>query len=359
MWSVPVGEGHASPVTDGQRAYVFSRAGDTEQVLGIDLDSGAVVWRRSYPAPYEVHPAARSHGPGPKATPALAGGRLYTLGIDGMLSCFDAASGTLVWQESFDGEFPRTSPTYGAAASPIAIGGALIAAVGGSGDGALVAVEPSSGERRWTWRGEGPGYASPVAVALDGVEQVVTQTESRVLGVALEDGRLLWSVPLRTPYDQNAVTPVVSDGIVVYSGLDQGIRAVRPRRGPGGWRLEPVWSVDEASLYMSSPVLAEGTLYGLSHRRNGQYFAVNAENGALLWTSPGRQAENAALLAGAGVLLALTDAAELLLAEVSRDAFTPVASYTVADAATWAHPAPVPGGFLVRDASTLARWRLP
>jgi len=358
-WRVPVGAGHASPVSDGEHVYVFSRSGDAEQAVSLDLDGGTLRWSRSYPAPYEVHPAARAHGKGPKATPVLAEGRLYTFGIDGVLSCFDAETGALAWQEHFDDEFPRTSPTYGAAASPIASGGALIAAVGGPGDGAIVAVEPESGARRWTWRSEGPGYASPVAVTIAGVAQVITLTESRVVGIAVDDGRLLWSAPLSTPYDQNAVTPLVSDGTVIYSGLDQGIRAAQPRPGAEGWSLDPVWSLDAVSLYMSSPVLAGGTLYGLSHKRHGQYFALDAATGALLWTSAGRQAENAALLAGPGMLLALTDGAELMFARASRDGFAPVATYGVADGATWAHPVPVHGGVLVKDADTLALWTLP
>jgi outer membrane protein assembly factor BamB len=359
VWRVPVGEGHASPVSDGEHVYVFCRSGEAEQAMRLDLDDGTLRWSRGYPAPYEAHPAARAHGKGPKATPVLASGRLYTLGIDGMLSCFDADSGALAWQQGFGSEFPRTSPIYGAAASPIANGDVLIAAVGGPGEGAVVAIELASGARRWTWRGEGPGYASPVAVTLEGVAQVITLTESRVVGLAMGDGRLLWSAPLRTPYDQNAVTPLVSGEIVIYSGLDQGIRAVRPRHGTEGWSLDPVWSVEAASLYMSSPVLSDGALYGFSHKRHGQYFALDAASGAVLWTSPGRQAENAALLAGRGMWMALTDGAELMLAEASRDDFAPVATYGVADGATWAHPVPVPGGVLVKDTDTLALWTLP
>jgi len=359
VWRVPVGEGHASPVTDGEHVYVFSRSGDAEQAMRLDLASGSLLWSRGYDAPYEVHPAARAHGEGPKATPALAEGRLFTFGIDGMLSCFETESGALAWQQGFEDELPRTSPIYGAAASPLVSGDVLIAAVGGPGEGAVVAIEPVSGERRWTWRGEGPGYASPVVATIAGVAQVVTLTESRVVGIAVDDGRLLWSAPLRTPYDQNAVTPVVSGGIVIYSGLDQGVRAVRPRPGTEGWILDPVWSTEEASLYMSSPVLSGGVLFGFSHKRHGQYFAVDAATGTLLWTSPGRQAENAAVLAGGDLLMILTDDAELTLVEATRESFSPVATYGVADGATWAHPVPVPGGVLVKDRDTLALWSYP
>jgi hypothetical protein len=110
---------------------------------------------------------------------------------------------------------------------------------------------------------------------------------------------------------------------------------------------------------MSSPVAVGGALYGFSHKKRGQYFAADLQSGAVRWTSAGRQGENAALLGSERVLYALTDAAELVAFRPGAGRFEPVASYTVADTPTWAHPAPLADGFLVKDLESLTRWRLP
>src|SRR5215207_1532826 len=131
-WEIPVGAGHASPVVSGNRLVVIAREGEHEIVRALDVTSGKEIWRAAYPAPYEVNPAARSHGPGPKSTPAVAGGRVFTLGIGGILSAFDLASGKLVWRIPA----PAVPPQYGTATSPLIDGTSVIAHVGGHDGGA-------------------------------------------------------------------------------------------------------------------------------------------------------------------------------------------------------------------------------
>ena len=114
-WEIPVGTGHASPVVSGNRVVVIAREGDQEIVRALDVASGKEIWRAAYPAPYTVNPAARSHGPGPKSTPAIAGGRVFTFGIGGILSAFDLASGKLIWRVPA----PAVLPQYGTATSPL------------------------------------------------------------------------------------------------------------------------------------------------------------------------------------------------------------------------------------------------
>jgi outer membrane protein assembly factor BamB len=133
---------------------------------------------------------------------------------------------------------------------------------------------------------------------------------------------------------------------------------VRIARQGARWSTLPAWDTDEVSLYMSSPVLDGGLLFGLSHKNKGQFFCVDAATGKTLWTSPGRQGDNAAVLAGRDVLLLLTSDGELIVATKNAAAFSPVATYTVADSATWAHPALVGKTLLVKDAETLAQWRI-
>jgi outer membrane protein assembly factor BamB len=357
-WKAPVGIGYASPVVMGQRVFTFARSGENEVASALDLGTGKVVWTQAYPAPYNMSPAAAGHGKGPKSTPVVSAGRLYTFGIGGILSAFDAATGRVLWRKDFNGQFRDRAPTFGTALSPAVADGLLIAHVGGENDGALTAFGAEKGDVRWTWKGDGPAYASPVVADIAGVRQVVTQTQKQLVGVSLAKGELLWSLPFTTPYEQNAVTPVVSGDTVIYSGLGQGLRAARLTRAVAKWTVQPVWHNDEVSLYMSSPVLDAGKVFGFSHKNKGQFFAVDAASGKTLWLSEGRQGENAAVLATGDALLLLTNDAELIVAKKDTNTFAPIATYTVADSATWAHPALVGRTLLVKDAETLAQWRI-
>ncbi len=358
-WKVKVGVGHASPVVSGDRVFLFSREGEEEVAQSFELATGKRVWRGAYPAPYTMNPAATSHGKGPKSTPVVADGRLFTLGISGILSSYDATSGHLVWRKEFAGQFKETSPLYGTAMSPVVDGGLLIAHVGGHGDGALTAFDPATGAVRWAWKGDGPGYASPVVGTIGGVRQIVTESQDNVVGLSAEKGELLWKIPLTTPYEQNAVTPVLAGDLVIYGGLDQPMRAVRVAKKGGAWTPERVWENSEVAAYLSSPVLEGGKLYGFSHRKRGQFFCLDAVTGGTLWLSEGRQAESAAILAGGGALFLLTTDGAMIVAARDAPAFKPLRTWTVAESATWAHPAVLEGSLLVKDVDTLTLWRVP
>ncbi len=359
VWQLEVGEGHASPVADGDRAYTFTRRGEQETATAISLADGKVVWQKSYPTPYEMNPAATSHGKGPKSTPVVAGGRVYTFGISGILSAWDAATGDLAWRKEFRGRFKETAPDFGTATSPIVEGKLLIVHVGGSGSGALLALDTATGNEVWSRPEEGPGYATPVVARWFGVPQVVTQMQASVAGVALADGALLWKIPFETEYVQNIVTPLVVGDNLVYSGIDKGVTAVRPVRVEGGWLVKPVWKNEDVALYMSSPVEAGGRVCGLSHKRKGQLFCLDAATGKTAWTHEGRMAENAAVYTAGDLLLVSTDGGELVVAKSGGSAYAEVARYPVATSATWASPAVLGRRLLVKDRSTLTMWALP
>jgi len=356
-WKVPVGVGHASPVVVGDRVYVFSREGEEEVVQAFDLATGKRTWRASYPAPYTMNSAATSHGKGPKATPAVAGGRVFTFGIGGILSAFDAATGRLAWREETGAGYAESSPLYGVALSPVVDGGSVIVHVGGPGKGALTALDAATGAVRWAWKGDGPAYASPVVATIGGVRQVVTFSESFLVGVSAERGELLWKIPFTTPWVQNAVTPIVDDDSVVYTGLDHPVRAIRIVRGTTGWTTQSRWESADVAAYMSTPVLEGGRLYGLSHRKKGQLFCLDAATGKAVWLSEGRQGENAALLAGGTMVFVLTTEGDLLVLPLKGDSFAPVRRYRVASSPTWAHPVVTGEGVLVKDRDSLAYLR--
>jgi outer membrane protein assembly factor BamB len=187
-WEVTVGEGHSSPVVAGDRIVVFTRQAEREVVAAYDLGTGKLLWLDGYAAPYTLNSAARAHGKGPKSTPAIADGRVFTLGISGVLSAHDLASGKMLWRT----EAAATLPQYGTAMSPMVDGTAVIAHMGGDSAGALTAFEAATGRVRWRWTGAGPSYASPVIATLAGTRQIVTQTRNQLAGVEASSGQPLW-----------------------------------------------------------------------------------------------------------------------------------------------------------------------
>jgi outer membrane protein assembly factor BamB len=345
-------------VVAGDRVFAFTRVGEEEVVSALDLATGKPAWERRYPAPYTMNPAATSHGKGPKSTPLVTEGRVFTLGISGILTCLEAATGRIVWQKEFARQFKTTSPLYGAATSPIVEGGLLIVHLGGHDDGALTAFDPATGAVRWALKGEGPGYASPVVAEIGGMRQLVAETQTRLVGVDPVKGGLLWAVPFTTDYDQNAITPLVVGDLVVYSGVDKPLRAVRPVRKGSAWEATAAWEASDVALYMSSPIAVAGRLVGFSQRKKGQIVALDPKTGHVAWASEGRQGENAALVALGSSVLALTDAGLLVVLDAGASGYAPLATYTVAESAVWAHPAPVRGGILVKDVDSLSLYRL-
>jgi len=353
LWKVQVGVGHSSPVVVGKRVYVHSRQDENEVASCFDLDTGKQMWRDSYPTPYTMNPAAVSHGKGPKSTPVVSAGKLYTLGISGVLSCHDAASGKVLWRREFSKVTKGTSPLYGTAMSPIVDQGLVIAHVGGQDSGMLSAFDANTGEVRWSWSGDGPGYASPIVAEFNGVRQIVTQTQKYIVGVKASSGILLWEIPFETEYVQNIVTPVVYKQTLILSGIDKGVFAINVVLRGSKWVTEQVWQNQEVSMYMSSPVVVGDYIYGFSHKRKGQFFCLDARNGKTLWTTNGREGDNAAIVAAGQLLFMLTDGAELVLARSDPKQFELVKKYTVADSPTWAHPVIIGKTILVKDASSL------
>ena len=354
IWKVPVGIGHSSPVVVGRRVYLHSRVEENEVAACFDLDTGKQLWRDSYPTPYTMNPAAASHGKGPKSTPVVHEGKLYTLGITGILSCYDAATGKLRWRREFSKTTKSTSPLFGTAMSPIIDRGLVIVHIGGHDSGVLTAFDANTGDQRWSWSGDGPGYASPIVAELGGVRQIVTQTQKYIVGVRAGGGGLLWEIPFETEYVQNIVTPAMYKQTLIFSGLDKGVFAINVVVRGSRWVAEQIWQNPDVSMYMSSPVVRGDYLYGLSHKRKGQFFCLDARTGKTVWTTNGREGDNAAIVAAGQFLFSLTDGAELVVARSDPKQFEVLKKYSVADSPTWAHPVVMGNKILIKDLSNLA-----
>jgi len=349
-WRVAVGEGHSSPVVADGRIYVHARQGDREALTALRPENGQTIWQESYDAPYQMNPAATSHGKGVKSTPAVQDGRIFTFGIGGILSCFDAKTGKPQWRKEFG------SPDFGVATSPLADRGLVIVHVGGNTEGALTAFDAATGTEKWRWKGDGPAYASPIMVELAGTRQVVTQSRHNIVGVSAATGDLLWQIPYKTVYAQNIVTPAVYRDTLIFSGIGNPVMGVKVLKHGADWTTETVWQNKDFSMYMSSPVVSGDLLFGFSQRKSGQFFCLKPGDGTMLWSSDGRQADNAAVVAAGSVWLILTPDANLIVARQSDKAFEKLRKYSVADSATWAHPVVMGHGILIKDATNLALW---
>lgn len=351
-WQATVGLGHASPVVSGNRVVLHSRLANREVVAAYDLQSGKQLWQDGVAAPYTMNSAATGHGPGPKSTPAIADGRVFTLGISGIFSAHDLATGKLLWRKNA----PPAPPEFGTATSPVVEGNTVIVFLGGSRGGALTAMDVATGAEKWRWTGDGPAYASPVLATFAGTRQVITQSQNKVVGVDAANGQLLWEVAIKTPYEQNSVTPMVLGDLVLYAGLENPTIALRVTKTGARWTATPAWRNDDVAMYMSSPAVSGTAIYGLSTKNRGQFFAIDAASGKTLWLTRGREAENASIVRAGEFLLMSTTNSELIVAKANPARFEEVKRYTVADSAMWAHPAFAGRTIIVKDVDKLIAW---
>jgi outer membrane protein assembly factor BamB len=354
QWKVEVGTGYATPLLVGDRLYQFSRIGDSEVMQALDPATGKTIWRTDYAAPFTVMSAAVKHGPGPKSTPTFANGRLFSMGMTSIVTAYDAATGRQLWQKPA----PRQQPQYHTAMSPVVDGNSVIIHTGGPGDTAFSAYDVATGAVKWEWKGDSPAYGSPIVVTLGGTRQVVSFTHQNLVGLDAASGALLWSRPFTTPSNTTAQTPVFYKDTIIQAGREAGITRFRAVQRDGKWVTEDMWATKEVSLQMSNAVEINGVLYGLSHLSSGQYFALDLEDGKVLWKSEPRQAENTAMVRAGDTIFSLETDAELVVMKANKTALNIVRRYPVAMGETWTQPAISGNRFFVKDVSNLTLWTL-
>jgi outer membrane protein assembly factor BamB len=358
VWRVDVGEGYASPVSIAGRVFVHARRDADEHVTALDASTGQLLWDAAYPAPFNKNPYAKGMAKGPHSTPLVASGRVFTLGGTGILSAWNAADGRLVWRQDYSSAVDTSKLFCGTAMSPLLEGGSLIVQVGSDVHGGRVlALDPATGAARWTWKGPGPGYASPSVFSHEGVRQIATLTNSTIVGLDASTGAELWTVPFPDEWHENIVSPIWTGRHLVVSGTRQGTHAYTLARSGGSWQALQAWKNPDVAFYMSTPVLAGGIVYGQSNRRKGQFVALDAASGRVRWATEGRDADHASVVATDAHLIFLTSGASLIVARRSPEGFTEERRYTVADSATWALPVLLPDGLIIRDATGVFRLR--
>lgn len=348
VWKVDVGEGYATPLVVGETVYVFTRRDGNEVIAALDAATGVERWRSAYPLPYAPSSPTVAHGSGPKATPLFHEDKLFTVGITGIISAFDARNGTQLWQT----DAPAEVPFYSAAASPVGVPGLVIAHPGNYGP--LTAFDVNTGAVKWT-AGAGGFFMSPLIVSLAGTEQVVSVTQDGVIGVSPGDGAVLWRYPW-SGGGMGGTMPIAYRDTIIVSASRNDVTALRPIKRDAGWEVETVWQTTDVSMYLSNPVVVGDALYGLSQRSSGEYFALDAQSGRVLWLGPPRQATNTAVVKAGDLLFLLDDDGELIVAKANRAAFEPLKRYMVADSATWAQPAITGKRIFVKDDRVLTLW---
>lgn len=339
-WKVTVGDGVATPALVGDKLYVFSRQEVSEIIRCLDAGSGKELWQEKYETGGASGPASGFSGP--RSSPAVADGKVVTLGVRGMLSCEDAATGKKLWRKDDFQAWPQFHPS----SSPMIVDGLCIAQLGGRENGAIVAYDLGSGEQKWKWTGESPGYSSPALMTVDGSKLIVALTEKKIVAVSAADGKLAWETPFagQGMGGYNAATPIVEGQTLIYSGAGRGVKAVKIEKASDGYAAKELWSNPEKSVQFNTPVLKNGLLYGMTQRY--ELFCINAQNGQTAWATElpqgagggGRGPATASIVDVGSALVILTPNGELAAFEPSDKAYKELARIKVADTATHAQP---------------------
>jgi outer membrane protein assembly factor BamB len=363
-WKVTLGDGVATPALVGDRLYVFTREGGDEVIRCLDATTGKEVWQDKYAAEPVTGPAVRF--PGPRSSPTVADGKVVTLGVGGTLSCLDAATGKEQWRKD---DF-HARPRFFAASSPLVTDGLCIAQLGGPNNGGIVAYDLATGNQRWKWAGDSPGYASPVLMTVGDTKLIVAQTDTKMVAVGAADGKLVWETPFAVQgRGYNAVTPILDGATLIYGGSGRGFVAVKFEKQGAGITATDLWKNKEKSVIFNTPVLKDGLLYGLS--QTNEFFCINAHDGKTLWSAPATQPAGGggggrgrrgggggygSIVDAGSVLVALTPSAQLIAFEPSEKQFKQVAEYKVAETETYAYPVLAGNRIFVKARDSLTLW---
>ncbi|HEY5910252.1 MAG TPA: PQQ-binding-like beta-propeller repeat protein [Verrucomicrobiae bacterium] len=351
-WRVTVGKGDASPAVVDGKVYAFARQDADELLACLDAATGKEVWREKYESQAAAEPMGRH--PGPRSSPAVAAGKVVTYGARGILSCFDAANGKLVWRKD---DLAGTWPRFFTSASPLITDGLCIAQLGSEDKGGIFAYDLSSGIEKWKWTADGTAYSSPTLLTVGGTKMLVAMTAKRIIGLGITDGKLLWEVPFAVQgRAYNAATPIVDGQNVIFAGSGRGTKAVKIEKSGDGFTATDLWSNQDNAVQFNTPVLKSGQLYGLSQK--GDLFCLDAQTGKTLWTSNLGGKDFGSIVDTGSSLVALTPGGRLTVFEPSDKAFKELASYKVAESPneTYAHPVLAGSGIYIKDQETVALW---
>ncbi len=350
LWRRPIGPGWSSFAVRGDLFYTQEQRGDDEIVSCYQLTTGEPVWRHRDATRFWES----NGGAGPRATPTIAGNRVYAMGATGILNALDAATGALAWSKNVASDTDTAVPIWGFAGSPLVVGEMVIAAAAGR----LAAYDAATGTRRWLGPSRGGSYSSPHHVVIDGVEQVVMLSDAGATAVAPSDGAVLWE----HSWPGAAITQparVGDRGLLLNTnstaGAGIGTRRLTATRAPDGWTATEVWTSTGLKPHFNDLVVHQGHAYGF----DGSILAcIDLADGKRTWKGGRYGNGQLVLLADQNLLLVLSEEGELALVGATPDQFREIARIPAIDGKTWNHPVVVGDILLVRNSEEMAAFRL-
>jgi outer membrane protein assembly factor BamB len=348
IWEKKAGSGWSGAAVAGDRAILFHRIGNDEVVECVDASSGKELWKTSYHTRYRDD---FQFDDGPRSTPLIADGKVFTLGADGDLSCFDFAAGAQLWQKNVNNEFKVPKGFFGTATSPIIFGGKLLINVGAKGAG-VVAFDPATGKEIWKAGDDGVSYSSPIAAKINGEDLAIFFTRQGLLALT-EKGEARFEYPWRPRLNAsvNAASPIVH-GNQIFLSTSYGTGAILLEAVRG--ELKEIWKNDESlSCHYNTPVLVGDHLFGVDGRQEAgpRLRCVEWQSGKVLWSE--EHFGCASLIAVDGMLLALTEDGDLVLFEQSPTQYKELARTSLLGKKARAAPALSNGKAYARDG---AKW---
>lgn len=351
-WKVTVGFGDATPVLSGNKIYLNTRQGTDEVVLCLDAKTGKEFWKSQYPSSAVTGPAG-SH-PGPRSTPAIADGKLVTFGASAILTCFDAATGKVLWKR----ENPTNSvPQFFTGMSPLLVDNLCIAHVGTKDNGEVLALDLKTGNEKWKWSGDGPAYASPSIMTVDGKKHLIVQTEKNLMALNLSDGKLLWQ--FATPVQQrfyNCVSPYIDGQTIYLTGQGLGMKALKVEKSGSDYTVKEIWTNAAVGAKWNTPVLIKGFLYGYTDQKRA--YCLNASTGTTAWIDNTVNSDFATIVDCGSVLIGLPSTANLIVFKPESSAYTEVVKYKVSETAIYAFPVIAGNNIYVKDAESLIKFKI-
>jgi len=350
LWRRPIGPGWSSFAVRGGLLYTQEQRGSDEIVACYNASTGKPVWTHRDAARFWESNA----GAGPRATPTLGNGRVYTLGATGILNALDAGSGAVLWSRNAASDTGMKVPGWGLASSPLVVDDEVVVAAAGK----LAAYDLATGKPRWFGPNGGDGYSSPELFTIDGVAQILLMSGHGATSVAPADGALLWEYPW--PSDTRIVQPALaSDSDVLMSFGEamggSGMRRVAVAHGPGGWTLAERWTSNGLKPNFNDFVVHHGHAFGF----DGTILAcIDLQDGKRKWKGGRYGSGQLVLLSDQDVLLVLSEDGELALVAAATDQFKELAKFPAIEGKTWNHPALAGDVLLVRNGQEMAAFRL-
>lgn len=345
LWRRPVGPGCSSVAVSGNLIYTHEQLGDYETVSCYDLSNGKPVWRHKDKARfYDSHAGA-----GPRATPVIERGRVYTMGATGILNALNASNGNLIWTRNTATDTSIEIPEWGICGSPLVTGNTVIVSLAGT----MAAYDTETGDLIWTGGKGGSGYSSPHLMTICNVPQVLIINEPGVESIDASTGKTLWTYPwkLRDRVLQPAWT---GNNELLINEEYKTVRKIKVTNDASGWSISEIWTSPEIKMLYNDFVIHNGYAYGF----DGPTMAcIDLTNGKRLWRGS-RYRGFQLLLADQDLILVLSEKGELALVNADPERFTELSKIQVLKGKTWNHPAIKENILIVRNSEEMAAFRL-